>query len=147
MPAPNRMEFHLGPRDEARYETHDADEQNYLRFCAKLCLYILDRRPEQPEALATGAHALTTAGYYKLGLELDERLSRLRPTDPLVLYNLACSLALNRKNEEALDALEKAVEHGYRGHRQMMKDEDLAAIRRTPRFREIARRIKDGSRS
>ncbi len=143
MPASNRMEYQLGPRDEARYAAHDVDEQNYLRFCAKLCLYILERRPEQPEALATGAHALTTAGYYRLGLELDQRLSRLRPEDPLVLYNLACSLALNEEKEAALDALEKAVDRGYRGHRQMMRDEDLASIRRMSRFRNLAKRIRE----
>src|SRR5262245_24403661 len=75
---------------------------------------LVRRDPEFVDALQLlGAH-YTQRGKYAESLEVDERLSRLQPNDPLVYYNLACSYSLNRQFDLAVAALEKALNLGYR---------------------------------
>lgn len=126
-----------GPRDEARWRSNSADEQSYSLFCLEFCSDILSRRPEQYEALEAAANHYTQLGYYADGLGLDERLVRMRPDDPGVLYNIACSFALTAHNEEAITALTQAVCQGYTNHRHAAKDGDLATLRGDPRFQQL----------
>ena len=61
----------------------------------------------------------------------------LRPHDPLVYYNLACSYALLNKTEPAIDALCQSVDLGYCDYRYLREDRDLDSIRHDPRFRQL----------
>ena len=63
------------------------------------------------------------------GLKVDERLSRLRPDDALVHYNLACSYSLTGQLELAIEALESAINLGYRDFKWMGQDPDLKNLR------------------
>ena len=76
------------------------------------------------------------------GLKVDRRLVRLRPTDALAHYNLACSYALSKRTDQSLRTLRKAVELGYRDFRYMREDRDLDAIRHDPRFRQLLREFE-----
>ena len=73
------------------------------------------------------------------GLQVDQRITRLRPEDALARYNLACSLALNRYQSEAIAELRKAVELGYRDFTFIKQDRDLDSVRKDPRFRALMR--------
>lgn len=132
-----------GLRDDRRWSGVSDDERDYSLFCLEFCSRILDRRPDQREALEAAANHFTLLGYYADGLALDERLVRLRPADPGVLYNAACSLALVGRAAEAVAALNSAVEHGYYNHRHMAKDEDLAALRGDAGFLALLRRMRE----
>lgn len=123
-----------GPRDDARWRSNSDEERDYSLFCLEFCSAVLDRRPDQYEALEAAANHFTALGYYADGLVLDERLVRMRPDDPGVLYNIACSLALVGRRGDALDALSRAVERGYSNHSHAAKDGDLAGLRDEPRF-------------
>lgn len=137
------MSFTLGERDDRRFAAVDPQERRYLAFQIDLCLQILQRRPSQIEALQSGAEALTALGYFRDGLELDQRLASLRPKDPTVLYNLACSQALTGLAEEAIDTLEAAYAHGYRDIRHIARDPDLETLRPLHRFQKFLVRIRD----
>lgn len=100
------------------------------------------RHPEDLEGLAELATTLTRLGRHAEGLEVDERLAKLAPRDPTVLYNLACSLALCGRHETALDTLERAVELGYADLKHLLEDEDLASVREFERFRTLAERLR-----
>jgi len=100
---------------------------------------LLERRPDYVEALKAHAKNLAMAKRHHEGLQVDWRITKLRPEDPLARYNLACSLALTRHYDDALAELRKAVELGYRDFTFMMKDRDLDPIRRDPRFRALIR--------
>ncbi len=54
-------------------------------------------------------------------------------------YNFACVLARQGKNDEALAALEKAVDLGFRDVQHMHADEDLKSLREDDRFKEIVK--------
>ena len=75
------------------------------------------------------------------GLKADERLARLQPNDPGVLYNLACSYSLARKFEEAAGALSHAISSGFLDFKWLMKDPDLGALRKEPPFKKVWAKI------
>ncbi len=77
------------------------------------------------DALIPLGDAYTKAGEFDKGLKIDLKLSRLRPGDALVHYNLACSYSLLGELELSYDALERAIVLGYDDFKYMMKDPDL----------------------
>lgn len=99
------------------------------------------RHPENFEALSEYANLLTRKGRYAEGLEVDLRLASLRPADPFVHYNLACSYALLGNQTAALEELGKAVELGYDDRDYLASDPDLKTLREHPRFRQILERL------
>ena len=102
---------------------------------------IVAKLPTSVEALQPLAENYTTVGRYHEGLAVDLTLSRLRPDDPLVHYNLGCSLSLVGNVDAAILALRHAVELGYDGVDLMREDTDLDNIREDPRYAEIERSI------
>jgi tetratricopeptide (TPR) repeat protein len=88
----------------------------------------LKESPDFIEAMMALADLYTKKGLYREGLQLDERLSRLRPDDPMVFYNLACSYSLVNNTFAALNAAKKAVELGYDDFDYLISDPDLANL-------------------
>lgn len=62
---------------------------------------------------------------------------RLLPDDPTWQYNLACSLAYLRNPKPALDALEKAIDLGFRDAEAILRDTDLKRLEKQPRYAEL----------
>jgi tetratricopeptide (TPR) repeat protein len=100
---------------------------------------ILEHFPDYVDVLRVTGNLLTLKGRYADGLQIDRRLVRLRPSDPLAHYNLACSYALLKKRDLSLKTLRRAVELGYRDFRYMRQDHDLDSVRHDPRFRQLLR--------
>lgn len=62
----------------------------------------------------------------------------LLPDDPTWHYNLACSLAyFAKRQDEAFDELEKAIDCGFRDVDAIAKDGDLRRLAKFPRYREL----------
>ncbi len=87
--------------------------------------------------LGSMAHA---AKNYKKAIKYYEQLTP--PSNPTILYNLACSYAMQGKERKALEVLESAVENGFAQLRLMKTDPDLAGIRDSEAFKVIARSVK-----
>ena len=96
---------------------------------------LLRAYPDFVDALLPLGDAYTRRGLYEKGLQIDLRLSQLRGDDPLTWYNLACSYSLLARVDEALDALHRAVEHGYNDLAYLQKDPDLLNVRHSPKYR------------
>lgn len=103
---------------------------------------VVRRDPRCVEALQVLGDDYTRRGRLAEGLQVDEELSKLRPDDPMVLYNLACSYSLTRRLEEAAAALGRALDAGYRDFRWLLRDPDLAPLRKHPLFQRIRSRLK-----
>jgi non-specific serine/threonine protein kinase len=58
----------------------------------------------------------------------------LRPNDAIVLYNVACVFCNLGKKQEALGALRKAYDAGFRDSSWTRRDPDLALLRDDPEF-------------
>jgi len=104
---------------------------------------ILGEDPDFVPALIPLADDYTRVGRYEDGLALDERLSALRPDDPLVRYNLACSYALTGQAEKSLAALREAIDLGYDDLDWMERDEDLDTIRSLQSYRDIVGSLRN----
>ncbi len=120
-----------------------ASDQSQLEFEINFFAGVLDRYPDYIDVLRVQGNNLTLKGRYAEGLHIDKRLVQLRPSDPLVHYNLACSFALLKRSDLALKTLRRAVELGYRDFRYMREDRDLDTIRHDPRFRQLLREFEN----
>jgi tetratricopeptide (TPR) repeat protein len=102
-----------------------APRRNDIEFEIAFYEKILKEAPHFIQALTAVGDLYTKAGHWQKGLEVDLALSKLRSDDPIILYNLACSYALLNQTRAALNALAKAIEHGYDDFAYMRKDADL----------------------
>ena len=94
----------------------------------------LDLNPDDPRALYMGAMSLSALGESEKARDWNRRALAMDPDDPSVLYNIACAFSLEGQVAEALNALEKALVHGF-GHWQWIEnDADLDPLREDPGF-------------
>ena len=100
----------------------------------------LELNPDNPRALYMGAGALTNLGESEKAREWTRRALAMEPDDPSVLYNIACSFALEHQTEEALTALNRAIDNGYGHWKWIEHDHDLDSLRDEPAFREVLAR-------
>lgn len=105
-------------------------ELNFLEALARRC-------PHDIDILKALGDLYTKIGRYEDGLKIDLELSRLCAHEPLAWYNLACSYALLAHKEEALSALSRAVDLGYKDYLWIRKDSDLDSIKHDQRFKAI----------
>lgn len=113
-----------------------------LSFEIEFCRSILRRQPNDVALLEMLAGFLTRTGRIREGLELDRRIVRLEPDNPVGHYNLACSLSLQNCPEDAIMSLREALERGYEDFDWMMEDPDLEEVRRQPEFRALIAEFK-----
>src|ERR1043165_241532 len=98
---------------------------------------LVRRDPGYIDALQILGDDYTKRGKFTLGLKIDQRLSVLRPNDALVHYNLACSFSLTGQQEEAAEALQAALDCGYRDFKWLAEDPDLEDLRAHPSYTRI----------
>ena len=103
---------------------------------------LLKKKPDFVEALIVLADLYTKKGFYKEGLAADEKLARLKPRDPIVFYNLACSYSLVGDVEKSFRAIKRAVEFGYADFHHLEADGDLTNLRQDSRFQEYLLHVK-----
>ncbi len=120
----------IQPRADAEQLREDKQELAFLQRIEK-------RLPEDTEVLRALGDLYTRTGATAEGLRVDERLSHLCGDDPLVWYNLACSFSLSKRNDEALDALSRAMDLGYDDYEWMKKDSDLSGLHGDSRFESM----------
>jgi tetratricopeptide (TPR) repeat protein len=98
---------------------------------------VVRRDPGYVEALEILGDDYTKRGRHEEGLAIDQKLVALKPADPGILFNLACSLSLLKRLDEAADALRQAIQLGYRDFDWLMQDPDLRKLRADERFAPI----------
>jgi len=103
---------------------------------------VVHRDPQYVEALQILGDDYTRRGKFEHGLKIDEQLAQLRPDDPTVLYNLACSYALTGQFELAISAINRAIDQGYDDFKWLMKDPDLKKLREDKRFKAIKQKLR-----
>ncbi|MDB5387621.1 MAG: hypothetical protein JWM11_3267 [Planctomycetaceae bacterium] len=103
---------------------------------------ILNRDPQYVEVLVRLGELFAEKGWQRRTLQVDLRLAVLRPHDPFVIYNLACSHAALHHVDDAMRELRRAVELGFNDYRQLMIDPDLASLRLTHEFVNFARELQ-----
>jgi len=113
------------------------DSAKDLEFEIKFYEDLLKDRPTFHEALIALGDAYTKNRQYEEGLKIDQKLSKLKPEDPAVFYNLACSYSLLKELKASLEALRKAIKLGYDDFSYMRKDPDLENLRQDKRYKTL----------
>ena len=103
---------------------------------------LIRRAPDYFDALQVLGDDYTRRGLFDEGLRIDEQLVKLRPSDSMVHYNLACSYSLTNQVDLAAESLLQALELGYREFRWLLEDPDLDNLRRTRKFRIVQAKIR-----
>jgi serine/threonine protein kinase/tetratricopeptide (TPR) repeat protein len=88
------------------------------------------------------AHILLASKYAEVGRRNEaaqqlEMAVAMRPNDPSVLYNAACTYGLLSLKTESLAVLKRAVEAGFTDMEWISRDTDLACLRDEPEFKRI----------
>jgi tetratricopeptide (TPR) repeat protein len=119
----------------------ERDTRNDLQFEVQFFEGLTALDENFVDALIPLGDAYTKLGQFEKGLNVDLRLSRLRPQDPTVYYNLACSHSLLQQIDLAYKALERAIELGYSDFAYLMSDGDLKNLMNDRRFPAFLRRL------
>ncbi|NCA12358.1 hypothetical protein EBR56_11280 [bacterium] len=98
---------------------------------------LLARNGDSVEVLRTLGELVAKKGDVGRALAIDRRLVALLPDDFLARYNLACSLALAGRPDEAIDSLSSAILLGYDDLAHLEVDPDLDSLRERPDFRAL----------
>ena len=109
----------------------------FLDFEAGLAKAVLKSEPMNLDALIMLGNSLTRMGKDKDALEVDKKVVRILPKNPVAYYNLACSYSNLGKLDEAFSSLEMALRLGYKEFGFILRDRDLRNLRNDPRFSKL----------
>jgi len=97
----------------------------------------LKKVPEDARARVLLAGAFAHQGRYEDAKREADMAIALRPDDTMILYNVACVFCLMNNSKDALVALAKAKETGYRDPAWVRHDPDLAILHGDPEFERL----------
>lgn len=106
---------------------------------------VLRRDAQSTDVIELLGGLYTKVGRITDGLKMDRRLVKLQPANATAHYNLACSLALTRRQSAALRSLRQAVELGYDDFDWMAQDPDLDPLKAHPAFVALLDQLKPQS--
>ena len=106
---------------------------------------VLRRDPSYTDVVELLGGLYTKVGRISDGLKMDRKLVRLLPENATAHYNLACSLALSKRRNDALRSLKKAVALGYVDGDWMSQDPDLDDLKDHPEFVRLLDDLKPHS--
>lgn len=98
---------------------------------------ILDRAPESLRARYRSGVCLLELDRFQEAADVFTECAESRAARRGSLYNLACALCQMDRKEDALVALEQAINAGYVNRRPIEKDDDLAPLIDDPRFQTL----------
>ena len=116
-------------------------ENRELDFEISFYEELLVNNPGYIEALILLGDAYTRRGQYQKGLQVDLKLCRIKPRDPIARYNLACSYSLLNNIDLAVNNLREALQLGYRDLKWMNDDPDLVNVRKDNRYYNLIKKI------
>jgi dienelactone hydrolase len=79
---------------------------------------------------------------YKAAVLRLELMSRIRPDNPRIKFNLACLYSVSGRKKEAIKSLEKAVASGFKDVATIDSIQDLEPLRNMPEYQKIIGNLK-----
>jgi len=107
---------------------------------------VLEIYPAYAECLMFLGNLYTANGMYEEGLKVDVKLSKLKPCDSAVHYNLACSYSLLGSVNKALESLGKAIVLGYNDIKHLESDSDLDGLRDEVDYEMLINKLKKSAK-
>ena len=122
-------------------------EKKDIEFDISFYEGVLRKSPYLIDCLNFLGNAYTSKGMHEKGLEIDKRLSRLRPDDPIIIYNLACSYALSNEIDLSIFTLKRAIDLGYSDIKHLEMDKDIDNIRNDKRYKLLINILRKKKKS
>jgi serine/threonine protein kinase/predicted Zn-dependent protease len=97
----------------------------------------LELVPEDVRARILLANSLASFGQAEESVRHLQTAVALRPGDPNILYNAACTYGILERKIEALETLKKALAAGYGNRHWAAKDSDLNCLHDDPEFQKL----------
>jgi tetratricopeptide (TPR) repeat protein len=126
----------------ANHSARDRQRRRDLDIEISFLEGLMRRDPGYVDALRLLGDDYTERGRFEDGLRVDERLIQHCPEDPMAHYNLACSYTLTGQLEQAANALNHALDLGYRDLKWLRRDPDLRKLRQHPIYRKIRAKLR-----
>ena len=133
---------HWTPAEWKRYEEAGQLLERYHRAMKKKEPGKKDAKAETAKEEKSATPAEDPAALLNQAERVLAELAAAHPKSFEFLYDHACVLALQGKPDEALSALERAVEAGWWNRRHAQQDSDLASLRGRAEFKGLLERIK-----
>ena len=118
-------------------ETEKAAEAASMEM--KIFPQYLFKHPDDARAHLLFAISLALAGRIKEAKSEAATAMELNPSDPLMLYNLACFYSQINEKKLAIDSLITSVKAGHEDYEWFKRDPDLDSIRNEPEYIELMR--------
>lgn len=97
----------------------------------------LELHPDDSRAVYLKSATLIEMGFHEEGLKWADRSYQADPSDPYIVYGVACSYSRVGDVEAAVDYFEKSVACGFAHKDWVEHDADLDPLRDHPRFKAI----------
>ena len=121
----------------------EASRQRGIRVAEKK----LSLSPDDARALYMGANGLVALGENERGIEWAKQALAIDPSEPMVLYNVACIQSLAGLPDDALDSLETAFKNGLSQEGWIEHDSNLDPLRSHPRFKSFLKKLQKQTKS
>ncbi len=95
------------------------------------------QHPDDARAHLYYANSLVKVGKTEEAKKEATKAAELNPTDPLMLYNIACFYSSLNDKKAAVEAIKNAFKAGYADYEWTKRDSDLDNIRKEPEFIEL----------
>ena len=95
------------------------------------------QHPDDARAHLYYAMTLVKVGKIEEAKKEATKAAELNPTDPLMLYNVACFYSSLNDKKAAVEAIKNAFKAGYADYEWTKRDSDLDNIRKEPEFIEL----------
>lgn len=118
-------------------------EEKNIDFEIQFCESLLEKGGDFVENLIALGDLYTKKGWHEKGLAIDKRLAQMRPDEPLILYNLACSYSLVGEMDKAFSVMKLAIDCGYDDFSYLEHDRDLSNLLKEQRFKSYLSEVKD----
>jgi len=130
----------MSKKEETKKKKFSRRQESDLEIEISFIEGVVDRDPEYVEALEILSQDYTQRGDLDESLAIDQKLARLHPQDPKILYNLACRYSLTHHVRQAVATLKKAIECGFDDFRLLARDPDLENVRQTASYKKLIQR-------
>jgi serine/threonine protein kinase/Flp pilus assembly protein TadD len=115
----------------------DKDAENLRARIVAVLRQQLELVPEDVRARVLLSSGLAEAGEVDESIRHLQTAVALRPNDPNILYNAACTYGVLARKTEALATLKKAIAAGWGNPNWAARDSDLDCLHDDPEFRKL----------
>ena len=116
----------------AAFRDAKSAEHEQIDFEIEFYQQILQHNPSYIDVLRRLVEHLSRRGDYSRALPRYRQLIEMRPDDCIARYNLACTLAMLGRLEQAVRALDEAFQFGYHDIAHLESDSDMEPLRDHP---------------